>query len=226
MMQHALVVDGRVVRRHRRHHGRAPQRFYRLAGQRRLHRRARSIFSQQRRHGEGFRSFHDVLRKVDGLINFQAGKILSLLTWKMFVVVGESLMRSGAGGGGGESTSSSGDTEHERLAHLDRDELRDRDFEQESLQLDVSSEWGEVRPCEPVWTRWWFWCSYVLLLSSSSESGVFTSRLTLKLRCSAGRQRFPLITATGYECGGVIFGLVQFGTQRILKTNRIEIMSL
>lgn len=71
----------------------------------------------------------------------------------MFVVVGESLMRSGAGGGGGESTSSSGDSEHERLAHLDRDELLDRDFEQESLQLDVSSEWGDVRPCDPVWTR-------------------------------------------------------------------------
>lgn len=65
-------------------------------------------------------------------------------TWKMFVVVGESFIRSG---GGGESTSNSGDTEHDRAAgdrDRDRDELRD--FVHESLQLDATSECGVSLP--------------------------------------------------------------------------------
>lgn len=112
-----------------------------------------------------------------------------VLTWKIFVVLGESFIRSGNGGGGGESTSSSGDdTEHERDAHRDRDELRERDFVHESLQLDVSSECGDILPFRSWCMRWWFWCSYVLLLSSSSESGVFTKRLMLKFNCSAKKK--------------------------------------
>lgn len=108
-----------------------------------------------------------------------------MLTWKIFVVLGESFIRSGSGGGGGESTSNSGDdTEHERDAQRDRDELRERDFVHESLQLDVSSECGEILPFCSWCMRWWFWCSYVLLLSSSSDSGVFTKRLMLKFNCS------------------------------------------
>lgn len=55
--------------------------------------------------------------------------------------MGESLMRSG---GGGESTSNSGDTEHDRDANRDCDELLDRDFVHESLQLDVICDNGDI----------------------------------------------------------------------------------
>lgn len=62
----------------------------------------------------------------------------------MFVVVGDSFIRSG---GGGESTSSSGDTEHDRATgDRDRDELRDLDFVYEPLQLDATSECGVILP--------------------------------------------------------------------------------
>lgn len=65
------------------------------------------------------------------------------LTLSKFVVdVGESFTL--IDGGGGESTSSSGETEHERDAKCDCDELRERDFVQESLQLAVSSDAGET----------------------------------------------------------------------------------
>lgn len=63
----------------------------------------------------------------------------------MFVVVGESLIRKG---GGGESTSNSGETEHEREMHRERDcdELRDRDFVHKSLQLDDISVFSASLP--------------------------------------------------------------------------------
>lgn len=64
----------------------------------------------------------------------------------MFVVVGDSFIRSG---GGGESTSIHGDTEHDRAAgerDRDRDELLDLDFVHESLQLDATSECGVILP--------------------------------------------------------------------------------
>lgn len=67
-------------------------------------------------------------------------------TWKIFVVVGDSFIRSG---GGGESTSSSGDTEHDRATgerDRDRDELLDLDFVHEPLQLDATSECGVILP--------------------------------------------------------------------------------
>lgn len=59
-------------------------------------------------------------------------------------MVGESLILSGAGDGGGESTSNSGDTEHDRDANLDWDELRDLDFELLSLKLAEKSDNGDI----------------------------------------------------------------------------------
>lgn len=59
-------------------------------------------------------------------------------------MVGESLILSGAIDGGGESTSNSGDTEHERDANLDCDELRDLDFELVSLKLAAKSDNGDI----------------------------------------------------------------------------------
>lgn len=84
-------------------------------------------------------------------------------------------MRRGAGGdGGGESTSSSGDVEHDReWGYRECDEPGDRDFEHVSLKPDEKSESGDI----------FSW--YVLLLSSSSDSWLFTSRLMLKFSCSA-----------------------------------------
>lgn len=61
----------------------------------------------------------------------------------MFVVVGDSFILNG---GGGESTSNSGDSEHDLIGDRDRDELRDRDFVHESLQLDSTSECGVTFP--------------------------------------------------------------------------------
>lgn len=55
--------------------------------------------------------------------------------------VGESFIRSG---GGGESTSNSGDTEQDLDANRDCEELLDRDFVHESLQLDIISDSGDV----------------------------------------------------------------------------------
>lgn len=59
------------------------------------------------------------------------------------MVVGDSFIRNG---GGGESTSSSGDTEHDLVGDRERDELRERDFVHESLQLDATSECGVTLP--------------------------------------------------------------------------------
>lgn len=59
----------------------------------------------------------------------------------MKFVVGESVIRKG---GGGESTSSSGETEHDRDANLDCDELRDLDFGLFSLKLDEKSDTGDI----------------------------------------------------------------------------------
>ena len=60
-------------------------------------------------------------------------------------MVGESVIRSCAGGeGGGESTSSSGETEHDRDANLDCEELLDLDFELVSLKLDEKSDNGDI----------------------------------------------------------------------------------
>lgn len=54
-------------------------------------------------------------------------------------------MRIGGGGDdGGESTSSSGDSEQDRDANRDCDELLDSDLELVSLKLDENSERGDI----------------------------------------------------------------------------------